>query len=94
MTCTIKQVGKLINALNRLSKILNHEVKYKLFETFILSHFNIYPVIWHYCYLADIRKIEYVQKRTLRMIYNDFVSSYGDLRLKGNYISLMYVQRL
>ena len=87
------KAGRQINALSRLSKILNLEVKYKLFETFILSHFNFCPVIWHYCCLADIRKIEYVQKRALRMIYNDFVSSYGDLRLKGN-ISLMYVQRL
>ena len=45
------------------------------------------------CSLVDIKTIETGQKRAPRYIYNDYVSSYAELRQKGN-TSLLYVHRI
>ena len=55
----------------RLSNVLNENAKNQLFQTFILSHFRICAIIWHYCSMSDLKKIERVQKRALRIIFND-----------------------
>ena len=88
-----KKAGKQLNALGRLSKVLDRDAKLKLFETFILSRFNFCPIIWHFCSNEDMRKIERIQKRSLRFIYNDFKSSYCELRQMSTR-PLLYVQRL
>ena len=43
--------------------------------------------------MSDIRKIESVQKRALRMVYNDYESCYKDLRVRSKR-PLLYIQRL
>ena len=64
-----------------------------MFETFILSHFNFCPIVWHYCNMSHIRSIACVQKRASRMVYNDFDSSYYELRVASRR-PLLYVQRI
>ena len=93
ITHICKKAGKQINALARLSSTLSMEVKYRVFETFILSHFNFCPIVWHFCSAEDLKRIENVQKRALRFVLNDFNSSYSDLRKQCNR-SLLYVHRL
>ena len=93
ITHICKKAGKQINALARLSTTLSMEVKYRVFETFILSHFNFCPIVWHFCSAEDLKRIENVQKRALRFVLNDFNSSYSDLRKQCNR-SLLYVHRL
>ena len=87
------KAGRKINALQRISMDLNQTAKAKVFETFIVSNFNYCPIIWHYCSLSDTQKMEKVQKRALRIVYNDYDSSYKDLRVKSKR-PLMYTQRL
>ena len=50
-------------------------------------------VVWHFCSVYDMKKIEKVQYRALKYIYNDFDSSYSVLRKKGQR-PLMYIERL
>ena len=88
-----KKAGKQINVLHRMSRTLSQDAKFKLFETFVLSNFNFCPVVWHHCRMSDIRKIENVQKRALRMVYNDYESCYKDLRVRSKR-PLLYIQRL
>ena len=64
-----------------------------IFECFIWSHFIICPAMWHSCSLADNKQIESAQKRALRYIYNDYVSSYAELRERCNK-PLLYVHRI
>ena len=91
--CT--KAGQHINAMARLSNILNENAKNQLFQTFILSHFNFCPIIWHYCSMSDLKKIERVQKHALRIIFNDYSksTSYAELRSRANR-PLLYVERL
>ena len=87
------KAGRHINALSRLSNVLSKDSKQQLFQTFILSNFNFCPVVWHFCGMAELKQIEKVQKRALKIIYNDFNNSYVNLRENANR-PLMYVDRL
>ena len=88
-----KKAGRHLNALSRLSIILNTDEKMKLFECFILSHFNFCPLVWHWCSVSDMKKIENVQKRALRHVYKDYTCSYHDLLEKAGK-PLLYIHRL
>ena len=48
-----------------------------------MSNFNYCPVVWHFC-----GKMENVQERSLRFIYEDFNSDYDTLLLKSGLPSL------
>lgn len=88
-----RKAGRKLNVLARLSRSLDVESKSVLFHTFVLSHFQYCPVVWHFCQVSDMKKIEKMQKQALRYVYNDYRSSYSELREKSGR-SLMYVQRL
>ena len=90
---TCSKAGRQLSALGRLSNVLNVNEKLLLFECFILSHFNFCPAVWHCCSISDMKKIEKIQKRALSHVFNDYVSSYVDLRQKANR-PLLYVQRM
>ena len=42
--------------------------------------------------MRDLRKIEKLQYKALKYVYNDFKSSYTDLRKRANH-PLMYIER-
>ena len=86
------KAGRKINVLSRLCCSLTTEAKLLLMQSFILSHFNFCSIIWHYCSMRDLRKIEKLQYKALKYVYNDFNSSYTDLRIMANR-PLMYIER-
>jgi hypothetical protein len=44
---------------------------------------NYCPVKWHFCSEKNIKKMEKIQKRALRFIYNDNVLNYEELLEKS-----------
>ncbi len=91
ITLLCKKAGKYINVLSRLSNELTTEAKLLLFRSFILSHFNYCCLIWHFCGLGDLIKMEKVQLRALRIVFNDFHASYSDLRSRAGRL-LLYTE--
>ena len=53
--------------------------KLTIFHSFILSNFNFCPLAWHFCSKANTIKLEKIQERTLRFIYEDYNSTYEEL---------------
>ena len=88
-----KKAGRKLNVMARLSNILDVDAKFLLFNSFILSNFNFCPLIWHFCSITDMKQMEKIQKRALMYTFNDFTSSYSELRLKAKK-TLLYVNRL
>ena len=43
------KAGRQLNALKRLSQKLTTDSKLCIFRSFILSHFNYCPIVWHFC---------------------------------------------
>ena len=89
--CT--KAGQQLSALARLSKILDLDTKMLVFNSFILSNFNYCPLVWHHCSITDNRKIEKIQERGLRFVYNDCKSSYSELLSRSNK-KMLYISRL
>lgn len=88
-----RKASQQLNILKRLGPFLNRLSKLTIFHTFILSNFNFCPLAWHFCTEKNSKKLEKVQERALRFVYEDHTSSYEDLLAKAKMPSLQ-IRRL
>ena len=88
-----RKAGQQLNVLKRLSPLLSRLNKLTIFHTYILSKFNYCPLAWHVCNENNSRKLEKIQERALRFVYEDFDSSYEELLDKAK-IPTLHVRRL
>ena len=83
----------------RLKCSLGFQERKVLINSFILSNFNYYPLVWSISSAKSLNKIENLKKRALRFLHNDYSSSYEELFKKSgkstvnvsNYCSLRIV---
>ena len=80
--------SRQINALKRLAKFLNERSRILIYKSFISSNFNYCPDTWMFCGRKNVMKLEKLQERALRFVFNDNNSSYVDLLKRGNFLSL------
>jgi hypothetical protein len=60
--------------LNVLKRIDKHHTKFgklTIYYSFIMSNFNHCPLVWHFCGEVNTKKVEKIQERALRFIYED-----------------------
>ena len=57
----------------------HRKTKESLYRAFTLPYFNYCNQIWHHCRKTNTAKIEKVNERALRYIFNDKSASYQDL---------------
>ena len=88
-----KKAASQLNALSRFQKYLGINEKKIIINSFVYSHFNYCPLVWHFCSSKSVRKIEKIQERCLRILLNDYVSNYNELLTKSSK-STMEVNRL
>ncbi len=62
-----------------LSTIIGMEVKLSIYRAFIKSNFNYCTVVWMLCGQGNVKKMENIQLKALRFVFNDFTSSYAEL---------------
>ena len=74
-----RKVSAQINTLNRLKNILPLKTKESLYRSFILPNFYYCNQVWHHCRKRNTVKIEKVNERALRYVYNDKHASYQHL---------------
>ena len=58
-----------------------------------MSNFNYCPLVWMFSNATSLKKIENLQKRALRFLYNNYQLTYEELLDKAN-SSTMNVKRL
>ena len=74
-----------LNALISLRRFLGTEERKALIQSFVLSNFNYYSLVWMLSSVKSLNKIENLQKRALRFMLSDYESSYTEiLRLPGS----------
>ena len=84
-----------LNALIRLKQFLSFHAKEVLINSFVISNFNYCPLVWMFSSTQSVNKIENLQKRPLRFLYDNFEASYEDLLSKGEkQMPKMNVKRL
>ena len=77
----------------RLSKFLNEQTRLVIFKSFIRSNFNYCPLIWHFCSQTNTEKMEKIQYRALKIVFNDYISSYESLLDKVK-LTTLHLSRL
>ena len=88
-----KKASRQLNVLKRIGRNLCRLGKLNIYYSFIMSNFNYCPLVWHFCGEVNTKKIEKIQERALRFIYQDYNSSYDTLLDKSKLPSLK-VRRL
>ena len=88
-----KKASMQLNAISRLQGFMGKEQNEALINSFIFSNFNFCLLVWHFCSCRSSQKIEKVQIRCLRIIYNDYSSDYQTL-LKLSRKPSMEIKRL
>ena len=76
-----------LHALRRIRKYLTVEKTKLLYNAFINSQFNYASVIWMFCRKKDYLKIEKIQYKALKIIYNSS-ESYEELLARSNEVSI------
>ena len=71
-----------MHALARVAKFLTFHRKRVLLKAFIESQFSYCPLIWMFCSRKMNRKINYIHERALRLVYDDYESSFDELLSK------------
>ena len=63
---------------------LNFEQKKTLINSYLYSNLNYCPLVWLFSSAKALNsKVEFLQKRALRFLYEDYVSSYEELLQKA-----------
>ena len=83
-----KSVGQKVTALARVARLLPFYKRRILLKTFIESQFSYCPLVWMFCTRKMNTKINHLHERALRLVYNDYMSSFEELLKKDNSISI------
>ena len=59
-----------------------------IFKSFIQSNFNYCPIALHFCSKSNSEKLEKLQFRALRFVFNDYEASYENLLSRVNMTTL------
>ena len=78
-----RSVANQLHAPIRLRMFLNFEEKKTLINSYFYSSFNYCPLVWMFSSAKSLNKVESLQKRALRFLYEDYVSSYEELLQKA-----------
>ena len=72
----------------RVCNILNQEPRRTLMKAFIESQFGYCSLIWIFCGRNLNNRINHLHERLLRIVYNDYESSFQELLELDNSVSI------
>ena len=82
------KASRQLNVLKRLTHSFGIKAKLTIFRCFVLSHFQYCSIVWHHCGKISTHKMEKIQERALRHVFDDHRASYDQLLEKANLPSL------
>ena len=83
-----RRASRQINVLKRIGKYLPIKCTLVIYHAFIMSIFNFCPLVWHYCGKGNTDKLDKLQFRALKFVYQYFTSSYENLLIRADTYSL------
>ena len=83
-----KKRNRKLHALSRVSKYRTLNKRRILMKSFIILQFNYCPWIWMIHNRGLNNKINYIHKRALRTVYNDYSSNFEDLLNKDKSVTI------
>ena len=79
-----KKVNQKVSALARIVPYLPFPKRHLIMKTFIESQFTYCPLVWMFCSRTMNMKINRIHERTLRLVYQDYNSTFEELLSKDN----------
>ena len=79
VTHLLQKASRQLNCLKRTAYPLKSDLRLLLYKSFVYSNFNYCPVVWHHCGQTNTKKLEKLQYRALKFVFNDYVSDYESL---------------
>ena len=91
-----RKANSKLSALSRLARYLSMEQKKLLSMLFIEAQFKYCPLTWMFCSRSCNNKINKLHERALRLVYNDYESSFDILFNKNKSFSIHHqnIQKL
>ena len=86
-----KSAGQL-NAICRMGKHVGEQEKEVLIQSFIQANFNYCPLVWFFTSPESFRKIERIQERALRILFDDYASEIDFLLDRGHKTTFLIQQ--
>lgn len=83
-----KKASQKVGVIMRLRNLIPTHAKLQLYKSAILPHLTYCHLVWHFCKASDRKKLERVQERALRVVYNNKTSTYEQLLELANLPSL------
>ena len=79
-----RRAGRQLNALRRLSKNLTMKVRLAAFNSFLKSQFTYCSLIWGNNNKTQAARLEKLQERAIRLVFDDYRSDYLGLLARAN----------
>ena len=77
-----KKVNQKVSALARIVNILPFQKRHIIMKTFIESQFSYCPLVWMFCSRSMNNKINHIHERALRLVYQDYSTTFEGLLKK------------
>ena len=84
VTDLCKKASRKLHALSRISKFMNYKKRRLVMRSFISSQFWYCPLVWMFHNRRLNNRINSIHERSLRLVYDDKVSSCEELLIKDN----------
>ena len=84
-----KKASQRVGVLARLRNLITTEAKLLLYKTAIMPYLTYCHLTWHFCKASDTRKVERIQERALRIVYNSHSETYMNLLDRAKLPSLL-----
>jgi len=78
-----------VGVLLRLPNLIPYKAKLIIYKSSTLPHLTYCHLVWHNCRSSDSRKIERIQERELRAVFNSHSESYENLLVRPELPSLL-----
>ena len=87
-------VSYQINGLRRIMKYMTIENRIFIYNAFLAANFTYCNTVWHFCSYRGMYMLEKVHKKAIRVVLDNYISSYRDLLDKVSKPTLYYVVRI
>ena len=77
------EASQKVGVLLRLRNLIPCKAKLIIYKSSILPHLTYCHLVWHNCRSSDSRKIERIQKRALRAVFNSHSESCENLLVRA-----------
>ena len=83
-----RKASQQINVLKRIGIFLILDLERQFIMPSLCQFFYFCPLIWHFCSKSNTEKLEKINYRALKFVFQDFSSSYEELILKAGTTTL------